>query len=129
MKSIKIKVHSFIDIITNSSTEIYVSATKNTIKSVYELLDRFLLEKGSVYTNAADVFSVTTSYNYHNIDNYYIEYEDYTIEEAQEYCKDNGEYSTDIIITVNKGYEEYQPIVDCINKMISTFEGTEVGNG
>ena len=50
MKSIKFKVHSFIDIITNSSTEIYVSATENTVNVVYSLLETILQSHNSPYT-------------------------------------------------------------------------------
>lgn len=42
MEKITIKIHSFIDIITNSSTEIFVKASNNTIKSIKELVNSLL---------------------------------------------------------------------------------------
>lgn len=57
MKTIKFKVHSFIDIITNSSTEIYVSATDNTVNAVYSLLESVLQANRSPY-RVHEVFNV-----------------------------------------------------------------------
>ena len=42
MTEITLKIHSFIDIITNSSTEIYIQASNNTIKSIKTLVDSIL---------------------------------------------------------------------------------------
>jgi len=42
MKSIKLNIHSFIDIITNSSTEIYVAASQHTIDSIHKLVNSIL---------------------------------------------------------------------------------------
>ena len=39
MKSIIIPIHSMIDVITNSSSEIYVAANKNTIKAIKKLIN------------------------------------------------------------------------------------------
>ena len=57
MKTIKFKVHSFIDIITNSSTEIYVSATDNTVNAVYNLLETILISHDFPYS-VHQVFNV-----------------------------------------------------------------------
>lgn len=54
--SITIKIHSFIDVITNSSTEIYVQASESTIKSVKELVNGLLKMGGSTKT-ADDLFT------------------------------------------------------------------------
>ena len=50
-----IKIHSFIDLITNSSTEIFVEANQNTIKSVKSVIDNILKLAGSNFT-ADDLF-------------------------------------------------------------------------
>ena len=38
MKKITLNIHSFIDIITNSSTEIYVQASEHTIKNIKNMV-------------------------------------------------------------------------------------------
>lgn len=53
---IKIKVHSFIDVITNSSTEIYVSADQGTIKAIKALIDN-ILKLGNSTLKADDLFT------------------------------------------------------------------------
>mgnify|MGYP001008402858 CR=1 FL=1 len=53
---ITIKTHSFIDVITNSSSEIYVQANKNTIKGIKSLVDS-LLKSVNVNSTAEDLFS------------------------------------------------------------------------
>ena len=47
MTKVTLHIHSFVDIITNSSSEIYVEATENTIKNVKTLVDSLLAIGGS----------------------------------------------------------------------------------
>src|ERR1019366_2959664 len=42
MEQITLKVHSFIDIITNSSTEIYIQASEKTMQSIKSLVNSIL---------------------------------------------------------------------------------------
>ena len=42
MNSIYIPIHSFVDLITNSSSEIFISANKSTIKAFKEIIDSLL---------------------------------------------------------------------------------------
>ena len=55
MTSTILKVHSTIDIITNSSTEIYVEASQSTIKGVKDLINALFSSVGSDQI-ANDVF-------------------------------------------------------------------------
>lgn len=56
MKNIfKIKIHSFVDLITNSSTEIFVRADEKTIQTVKDLIDT-LLKLGNSNLKADDLF-------------------------------------------------------------------------
>lgn len=54
--TIKIKIHSLVDVITNSSTTIYVQCHDNTIKYAKELIDIFLQATGS-NKKADDLFT------------------------------------------------------------------------
>ena len=56
INKITLDIHSFIDIITNSSTEIFVQATSHTIKNVKELVNSLLKLGGSQLT-ADDLFT------------------------------------------------------------------------
>jgi hypothetical protein len=51
-------VHSFVDLITNSSTEIYVEATEKTIESVKDIINNLLGFASSNHT-ADDLFEFT----------------------------------------------------------------------
>ena len=57
MKSITLNIHSMADIITNSSTEIFVVANESTIQGVKDLIDNFLLLTDSSLT-CDDLFTV-----------------------------------------------------------------------
>jgi hypothetical protein len=50
MNSILIPIHSFVDLITNSSTEIYVSAHKETVAAIRKIVDALLLAGGDAHT-------------------------------------------------------------------------------
>ena len=49
MKSLNITIHSFVDVITNSSTEVYIHADGGTVSAVKELVDNILDGAGSTY--------------------------------------------------------------------------------
>ena len=57
MNSINLRVHSFIDIITNSSTEIYIEATQHTIDGIYKLIDA-LLQISKSDLKSTDLFDI-----------------------------------------------------------------------
>jgi|GEM_PF-5269719 len=50
MKTLKIAVHSLVDVITNSSTVIYVQVHDKTVKFMKEFIDYFLKKSGSKKT-------------------------------------------------------------------------------
>ena len=56
-----IPIHSFVDLITNSSSEIFVSADENTVKAVKKLIDNILKASGSDKT-ADDLFEISLGY-------------------------------------------------------------------
>ena len=57
MTTLRIPLHSFVDLITNSSSEIFVSATSSTVDVINKLIDSLLLAGGSRF-KAADLFEV-----------------------------------------------------------------------
>jgi hypothetical protein len=50
MKSLIIPIHSFVDLITNSSSEIFVAADKSTITAIKKLVDNLFIAAKSPYT-------------------------------------------------------------------------------
>ncbi len=55
MKSIIIPVHSFVDLITNSSSEVYVMADEGTISAIKDIINH-LLKIGGGTQSADDIF-------------------------------------------------------------------------
>ena len=66
---IKIKPHSFVDVITNSSSVTYVIATDSTVKIIKELLEEILKVANISYNHIDDIFKVytKTDIDYENI--------------------------------------------------------------
>ena len=57
MKTLTIPVHSFIDVITNSSSEVFVTSDRKTIEAVKNVIDSILLIGGGKET-CDDLFEV-----------------------------------------------------------------------
>ena len=69
MKSLIIPVHSFVDVITNSSSEIFTSANEGTVKAVKELINNLLIGVGSNKT-ADDLFDIIVGIEVDNPETY-----------------------------------------------------------
>lgn len=97
-----IPVHSFIDVVTNSSTSIYVGCHDNTIQYAKDLIDSLLKAAGSGKT-ADEVFNFVLSCDFDN--------EEYRLEEylGEENSKFN-EMNPD---------EKEKLMKDTFNKMLS----------
>jgi len=57
MKAYKISFHSFIDVITNSSTEVYIKAHDKAKETVIEVMDKILKQAG-VDKKTEDVYEI-----------------------------------------------------------------------
>lgn len=57
-----IPVHSFVDLITNSSSEIFVSAGDSTVASAKEIVNKILAAGGSLAT-CDDLFNISLLYH------------------------------------------------------------------
>lgn len=65
MKSLFIPIHSFVDLITNSSTEIYVQADKHTIEAIKGVINAILKSVAAGVT-ADDLFEFDLTVNVDN---------------------------------------------------------------
>ena len=64
MTTLRIPLHSFVDLITNSSSEIFISATDSTVTAIRKLVDSLLLAGGSKFT-VDEMFEITLEDNPH----------------------------------------------------------------
>ena len=136
MKSIRIAVHSFVDIITNSSSEIYVSATSRTIDTAKAVINSILALQG-VGVTADDLFDVKLTYgikNYEKTDGEfkYFDTEDErtTWAEANE-LDEYDEYTTEVselVITPKQDTPELKAVVEALEAFLNsqdTIEGQQ----
>ena len=96
MKSISIPIHSFVDLITNSSSETYVTATKKTVKTLEELVDSLLEGTGKTCSDVLEIEFV-----------------------------DGDEYTAAKIVAKAKD-PSCEKTAKILNKLASTFETLEV---
>jgi hypothetical protein len=57
LNKLTITVHSFVDLITNSSTEIYICAGPSTVKSLKEMVNAIIKLGGNDTLTADDLFT------------------------------------------------------------------------
>ena len=60
---LKINIHSFIDIITNSSSELYVTATNKTLSVEVKESSKELEQVANVLNKLRSLFNINASYN------------------------------------------------------------------
>lgn len=86
MTTLRIPLHSFVDLITNSSSEIFISATDSTVTAIRKLVDSLLLAGGSKFT-VDEMFEITLEDNPH-----------YEKEDQDYYERDLGQRKQIIVI-------------------------------
>lgn len=100
-----IPFHSFVDVITNSSTQIYVQAGDNTIKALKELIDN-ILKSGNSQATADDLFEFSLA----------------PLDEYQQKREDSGEYySKALIIKSKQGTESSEAAAKVLSDLTNLF--------
>lgn len=56
--TIKIPIHSFVDLTTNSSSEVFVEATDSTVKCIEDIVNNILLSQGITDKTCGDLFDI-----------------------------------------------------------------------
>ena len=109
---IKIKIHSFVDLITNSSTVIYTQATNYTIKCVKEMLEYILnLSPEYRHLKADDVFGFGI---FMNVDKYLPNDNEFSREEENKYL----DYIDNLIDDILSGKQKKPDwMTDCEDKV------------
>lgn len=112
MKQIRIQLHSFVDVITNSSTVIYCQCNDKAVDSTKEMINEFLKVAGSDKT-ADDLFT------------FKLEKEDCYCEEDE---KDDCECQSDETIIVTAKSDD-KLTIDMSSKFFEIFDVSESYGG
>lgn len=132
IKEVNFKLHSLIDVITNSSTQVFVMAGDWTKKAVFELVDQFL-KLTDIDKKAEDIFDVGYRLRYYENEPYvkfYIAKEilkqKYVTYPEDEYDINEDSFSSE----VNEYFEEFGNILmERANKQELLFKGSlDVGD-
>lgn len=122
MNMLVINVHSFVDLITNSSTEIYTSAHGRTIDMAKDLVDKVLQAGGSAVT-ADDLFNFSLTITGWDEEEGREVTVDVSTPKGKEIQKNNEQPTLDLVVTakdpVNKAAAN---ALKSISKMFETGE-------
>jgi hypothetical protein len=100
-----IPFHSFVDVITNSSTQIYVKAGDNTIKALKELVDN-ILKSGNSQATSDDLFEISLA----------------ELDEYQQEREDSGEYySKSLVVKSKQGIESSEAAAKVLSNLTNLF--------
>ena len=59
MKTITFKIHSFIDLITNSSSETFIQCTDNTKNAIKDIVNHLLIANNITNVTCDDIFEIS----------------------------------------------------------------------
>lgn len=122
MNTITLPIHSFVDLITNSSSEVFVEPTEKTRDVIYEIVDT-ILKKDDLDLNSKDVIDI----QFFILRDVYDEQLDRYVEKkaykgSEEYSEDSCQ-SVQIEVNVKPEYQNVKEITDLLVKLINTIEG------
>jgi hypothetical protein len=135
--TIRIPVHSFVDLITNSSSEIYVSATSGTIEALKSVINTLLKSQG-IEKKADELFNIKLVYavkEYEKTNGDWKEFD--TEDERSKWMKENeleeyDEYTTLVenlvIEPKDKKNKDLRKVADALHNLVystNAFEGQQ----
>ncbi len=139
LMKIIVPVHSFVDVITNSSSEIFVSATDSTVAAAKEIVNNVLSSGGSL-AKCDDLFKVSLLYHVR----YYDDGEEDTVEkefdneaDAAKFRSENadkfgGDYDAEwndlVIEAIDPTNEDAKKAAESLSSFFSTFNTWEKNN-
>ena len=128
MNTILIPIHSFVALITNSSSEVFISATEDTVQTAKDIINSFT---GGKYDELFDVKLVYSQYNY--MDGTYKEIE-IDSDEGREFEENNRNSYTEtteqsLSITPKTNSPEHIAAAENIKKLFSTYDTEGYYNG
>lgn len=138
MKAFIINVHSLVDLITNSSSEIFVCANNKSVETIKQLIDAILI-LGDSKLKCDDLFDINLIVDQINIEDKYLcnirlddpKYGD-DIREKIEESEENGERYFNVLIDVkskiNNDSPQMKTVIELLSK-INTIVPTEEHRG
>lgn len=136
MQSILIPIHSFVDLITNSSSEVFVEATEKTVETVKDIINEVLKLQNSSKT-ADDLFSFTLVMNddrYNEETNKWkVRQVDISTPEGKELydngmASESGAVRVELKVTSKIESPDIKPIMDMLVNLHNTYKTTSVYN-
>jgi hypothetical protein len=137
MHSITFPIHSFVDLITNSSSEIYVSATESTLTAVEAVINSILKSQG-IDKTASQLFNIKLTYSVKEYEKTGNGWKEFDTEEARtKWMEENevddcDEYTTQIETVViepkDKSDKGLQKVADALVELVystNAFEGQQ----
>jgi hypothetical protein len=121
MKSLEISVHSFVDLITNSSTEVFIQSTDKTVAGIKNIVNA-LLEVANSELEFDDLFDVklgTKAWDY--------ETKSYVFKESSD---EKDEFYERIILSVKPKIngDSAAEAAKLLEGLVNIFEAKEVAN-
>lgn len=149
MKILLFRVHSFVDLITNSSSEIFVAASDKTVKTIQSVVDH-LLALGDTGKKCKDLFKIelASGYDTEDYDTKYLTDKQLTaalkdgsvkfnldhLEEGEELeagwkpsPKEGTEHAY-IVVTPLDEAKEVKKIAELIGTLQELFSGEDISN-
>lgn len=136
MQSILIPIHSFVDLITNSSSEVFVQATEKTVETVKDIINEVLKLQNSSKT-ADDLFSFTLVMNDDGYNEETKKWEvrqvDISTPEGKELydngmASESGAVRVELRVTSKIESPDIKPIMDMLVSLHNTYNTTSVYN-
>ena len=130
MYTITFKLHSFVDLITNSSSEVFVCATDKTISTLHEVINHILKASNQPQLKSEQLFDIKLAVNVEDV--YNEETKKYTSEtylKGSEGFNEAMEYQRgQVTIKVNPIIDNVDVVAaaNVLNKLKDTFDGVEV---
>ena len=129
-KELTLKVHSFVDLITNSSSELFICPTDKTVEAVYDIVDEILKNTGSS-AKAKDVVSVRLYVEEHSYDSVLRTHKStrrYKDEDRSIYDATIQHAQDELIeIKPTKDYPEFEKLAEKLKTLIGTIEAKDNG--
>jgi hypothetical protein len=121
MNKIHIPLHSFVDLITNSSSEVFVTPTKKTKEVIYDLIGYYLKANGinTKPENAVDVMFTCLVWD----DN---QDKEITVCEGHELFNNSGQVGVNIIVL--PGYENIKGYTFALQSLVDSMDAVEKYN-
>lgn len=121
MNKVSIPLHSFVDLITNSSSEVFVEPTEKTKDVIYDIIDLLLKREGidKKSRDIADVWLYVLSDVFNESTQRYEERQVYEGDvEYDASCK-----SVYLEVVVRPEYENIKKFTDLLSQLVGTVEG------